>query len=335
MALFIGIAALFTLAVLAFALYPLWQARRGLALGVGGASLAAVLGLYLLFGQPDAVEHVPPPPQASQAQQLDQALAELEAVVRAEPANQEARVLLARSYMQLGRPTDAQPHFAAALTRDAGNAGLMVDYAESIFRAGKPDVPDARAREWIDKAIAAEPGNQRARFFRGILLLQAGQSAEAAKAWEALLPELDRQTAHALLPQINQARAQAGQPALTDAVLPAAMAVQVTVELDPALRAATPPGAVLFVFAKRVDGAGPPVAAKRLPVSAFPMRLELSDADSIMPTATLSSQAAFTLSARVSASGSAEAGAGDWQSETLTVQSDKLAPVTLVLRKHP
>ena len=109
----------------------------------------------------------------------------------------------------------------------------------------------------------------------------------------------------------------------------------VTVELDPALRAATPPGAVLFVFAKRVDGGGPPVAAKRLPVSAFPVQLALSDADSIMPTATLSSQAAFTLSARISASGSAEAGAGDWQSETLTVQSDKLAPVTLVLRKQP
>ena len=104
---------------------------------------------------------------------------------------------------------------------------------------------------------------------------------------------------------------------------------------DPALRAATPPGAVLFVFAKRVDGAGPPVAAKRLPVSAFPIQLELSDADSIMPTATLSRQSAFTLSARISASGSAEAGAGDWQSETRTVQSDKLAPVTLVLRKQP
>lgn len=336
MALFIGIAALFTLAVLALALYPLWPARRGLALGIGGVSVVAVLGLYLLLGRPEAIGYVPPPaPQADQVQQLDQALAELEAVVRAEPANQEARVLLARSYMQLGRPAEAQPHFAEALARDAGNAALMVDYAESLFRAGKPDVPDARAREWIDKAIAAEPGNQRARFFRGILLLQAGQAAEAAKAWEALLPELDRQTAQALLPQINQARAQAGQPSLSESVLPAAMTVQVTVELDPALRAATPPGAVLFVFAKRVDGGGPPVAAKRLPVSAFPVQLALSDADSIMPTATLSSQAAFTLSARISASGSAEAGAGDWQSETLTVQSDKLAPVTLVLRKQP
>lgn len=336
MALFIGIAALLTLAVLAFALYPLWPARRGLALGIGGASAAAVLGLYLLFGRPEAIGYVPPPaPQADQAQELEQALAELEAVVRAEPGNPEARIMLARSYMQLGRPAEAQPHFAEALARDAGNAALMVDYAESLFRAGKPDVPDARAREWIDKAIAAEPGNQRARFFRGILLLQAGQAADAAKAWEALLPDLDRRTAQALLPQINLARAQAGQPPLAESALPAAMTVQVTVDLDPGLRAATPPGAVLFVFAKRVDGTGPPVAAKRLPVSAFPMQVELSDADSIMPTETLSSQAAFILSARVSASGSAEAGAGDWQSETLAVQWDKLAPVTLVLRKQP
>ena len=329
MTLFILMSLLLVVVLLALALKPLWTRQRRLAGILLLGSALSIGGLYWLIGRPEAIGYKAP--QAAE-QTIEQALAELETIVREQPTNLEARVLLARSYLQTGKPEAAQPYFAEALKLAPDNTGLMVDYAESIFRAGKPDVPDPRAREWLDKALAAEPDNQRALFYSGILLLQAGKPKDAAAVWEDLLPRLDEATAQALLPQINRARMDAGLPAMA---MPAARAVSISVEIDPALKSAAPPGGVLFVFAKRLDGAGPPLAAKRIPLTAFPVQLQLSDADSVMPTDRLFSQSGFVLQARVSVSGTAEAGTGDWQSAPVTMQSDKLAPVTLILRQNP
>jgi hypothetical protein len=56
-----------------------------------------------------------------------------------------------------------------------------------------------------------------------------------------------------------------------------------TVELDPSLRAEPPRGAVLFVFVRESGfGAGPPLAARRLPVSSFPVPFEIGEEDAMM-----------------------------------------------------
>lgn len=328
MSIFIIVSAILTLALLAWALRPLWSGHRTLALALMVLGTGLTAGLYLQFGKPEAIGYIAPAPET----EIDNALTELQGIVTTQPENLEARVLLARSFLQLGRYGEAQVNLAEALKQQPGNAGLMVDYAESLFRAGKPDQPNPQAKQWIEKAIAIEPGNQRAVFFMGILLLQEGKPGEAAKIWESLLPQLDANTAQALLPQINQARAQAGQPPIQ---APAMMSVAVTVDIDPALRGTIPDGAVLFVFAKQIDGAGPPVAAKRIAAPAFPLQVSLSDADSVMPTAKLSSLSRFSISAKLSADGTANAAAGAWQSDVVTLQSDKLAPVTLILHQQP
>ena len=181
MTLFILMSLLLVVVLLALALKPLWTRQRRLAGILLLGSALSIGGLYWLIGRPEAIGYKAP--QAAE-QTIEQALAELETIVREQPTNLEARVLLARSYLQTGKPEAAQPYFAEALKLAPDNTGLMVDYAESIFRAGKPDVPDPRAREWLDKALAAEPDNQRALFYSGILLLQAGKPKDAAAVWE-------------------------------------------------------------------------------------------------------------------------------------------------------
>lgn len=55
-----------------------------------------------------------------------------------------------------------------------------------------------------------------------------------------------------------------------------------TVDIDPALRAQVPAGALVFVTVREAGfGAGPPMAAKRLPAS-FPLRFEIGISDSMM-----------------------------------------------------
>ena len=56
-----------------------------------------------------------------------------------------------------------------------------------------------------------------------------------------------------------------------------------TVDLDPALKGTVSPGAVLFVFVREAGfGAGPPIAAKRLPASAFPIAFAVGESDAMM-----------------------------------------------------
>jgi cytochrome c-type biogenesis protein CcmH len=325
---FIVLAIVLVCLTLVFALRPLWRDARPLAAGTALFGVLLVGGLYHQFGRIDAIGYQPP----SQEDEISSALSALEQLASQQPDNIEARVLLAKSMMQLGRFDTAQKYYSEALGLQPDNANLMVDYAESLFRAGKPDQPNAEAGQWIDKALVIDPLNQRALFFKGILLMQTNAPGEAAAVWERLLPQLDDSTAQALVPQINQARQQAGLPELA---LAPVKSLQVVIDIDPAIKAQAAPGSVLFVSAKDPSRPGPPIAAKRIAVSAFPMTVSLSAADSIMPTAKLFGQAQFSVSARISASGSVAAGKDDWLSEPVLVQSDKLEPVTLILHRQP
>ena len=55
------------------------------------------------------------------------------------------------------------------------------------------------------------------------------------------------------------------------------------VELDPALVGQVGASGILFVFVREAGfGAGPPVAARRFPVSSFPMGFEIGEEDAMM-----------------------------------------------------
>lgn len=66
-----------------------------------------------------------------------------------------------------------------------------------------------------------------------------------------------------------------------------------TISLDPKLAGKVDPNAVLFISAKPAEGPQmgvPPVASQRVPSPKFPLQYTLSQADVIMPGATLSGQ---------------------------------------------
>ena len=55
------------------------------------------------------------------------------------------------------------------------------------------------------------------------------------------------------------------------------------VDLDPVLKGTLSPSAVLFVFVREAGfGAGPPIAAKRFPATAFPVAFEIGESDAMM-----------------------------------------------------
>lgn len=325
------LAALLALLAVGFATCALWKHSRGLALVLALGLPVVAAGLYRLEGNPAALD----PAVVATPTTLEEAVAQLEKRLDAEPDNLEGQVLLARSYMAMQQFALARDRYARASRLRPDDGDLAMEYAEAMLRAA----PDRRfppeAIALIDKALAKDPRNQRALFYLGTHQMQQGEPAKAAATWASLLPLLDPGTAASLRRQVDAARETAGLPALPPETPAAVVAgpgtIDVTIDVAPALAGAVKPGEVLFVFAQPLDGAGPPFAARRIELSTLPMRIQLSDADSPMPAARLSTQSSVRLMARLSRSGDVKAASGDLEARPLTVSTDGNKPVSLLL----
>jgi cytochrome c-type biogenesis protein CcmH len=321
---FTFIAVILVCLAVAFAISALWQKARGLAIVLAIALPLAAGGLYWFKGQPAALD-----PQNTKApESMQEAVAQLERLTAADPKNYADMATLARAYMASQQYDKARGAYQRARALDPSDTTLNVEYAEAILRTSPNRQFTPEAAALLNEALAKEPENQRALFFLGLYQRSSGRPAEAVKTWEKLLSLLDARTSTELRKQVAQARQEAGMPEA-----PAEATLQVTVKLDPTLARDIPPGAVLYVFARGVDGAGPPVAAKRLVPEKFPVELELGDADSPMPSAKLFSQQKVLLVARLSNSGDVKAASGDLEADALELSVAPDAKAELILNR--
>ncbi|MCE7031219.1 tetratricopeptide repeat protein [Lysobacter sp. GX 14042] len=334
MAMFVLASVALVVVVLAWVLRPLWRMRP--AAGAGMLVLLALSAglLYLQVGTPRALD----PAERVAPVTLQQAIAQLEAELEREPARVEGWRLLGRAYLAQERAGDAVEayHRALALAPDA--PVLLTEMAEARARAAADRQFDAEGIELLERALASDPSQQRARWFLGIARRQAGDAAGAAETWQPLLAQVDGATAASLRTQIDQARADAGldplpAPEAATATDAAAVAVRISVSLDPGLSMQLPRGASLFVIARQPGGPPMPVAVRKLPLAMFPMQLTLTDADSLMPTMKLSRLDQVELSARISASGDATPQPGDLESAPATVATGPETAAALLIDK--
>lgn len=328
MAVFLMIALLLCLLVLATLLRPLWQGARGVALGIGIAVLLSTGLLYKLVGTPQALD-----PATRQAPRtLEEAVVQLQAALARDPAQADGWALLGQAYQRLGDASNARDAFAKAAKLAPDNADFLTEAAQSRALADPSRTFDAQAVALLEAALKANPAHERARWFLGVAQRQAGRNAEAAATWAPLLAQVDAATAASLRKEINAARAQAGLAPLAEPAAPAPL-LSVKVALDPALaaRVRLRPDATVFVIARQVGGPPMPVAAQKHAVSELPFTAALGDADSPMPTLKLSQLREVELVARLSESGEAMRQDGDLESKPVRVTLPATGPVTLVI----
>jgi cytochrome c-type biogenesis protein CcmH len=317
MEMFATIAALLTLAVLAGVLWPLWRDSRGLVFGALAALGIATFALYRVVGTPDALN----PAAKAMPTTLEEAVAQLEAELKKTPNEPEGWRLLGKSYTAQKRYPEARAAFDRAIKLMPDNADLLVEAAQARMFADPQRKLGSDEVTLLYRAMAIEPNHQRARWFLGVSQRQNGQPAEAAKTWEPLLAQVDANTATTLRTQINAARAEAGLPPLPEVPATASPALlTVVVDIAPELKAELSEGGALFVFARQSGGPPMPVAAKRMPVTAFPTTVALSDNDSPMPTMKLSQASSIELVARISKAGDVTAKPGDLEATPLKAE---------------
>lgn len=266
----------------------------------------AVVGLYFITGNPNAID----PPVDPQEQQILQMAKQLEDRLKTDPNNAQGWVFLARTYGALNRLADAKNAFNKALTLDPKNSDTLADLADLVAYENKS--MNGQALELIDQSLAANPKNPKALALKGTAAFEKGDYAGAIKNWELAIPNLGPNEA-AFAQGLNASIAEAKnllKPNQVVATNPA-LTISGKVMITPGLQGQVSPTDIVFIYAKAIEGPKLPLAIIKSTAGQLPTTFILSDEQSMSPQFKLSQFKEVSLTARISKSGNAIPEKGD------------------------
>ena len=206
-------------------------AAAGFTWALGAAILvpAAAVGLYLWLGSPEiasqplAARQVEPPDgdAAPTAADIEGMVAGLRSRLAEDPDDLEGWLMLGRSSAVLGRYDESVAAYEQATRLNPVRADALSALGEARLLAAGGVITEA-AQQAFEDAVAADPGEPRARFYLAMARHQDGDSSGALADLEALLAEAPpdaawaprvREAAAALAKQLGQAPAASAAPA--------------------------------------------------------------------------------------------------------------------------
>lgn len=337
----------FALAAIVFATWPLFrQAQRltPLLALIIVCTVGLSAGLYSKIGTPGA----PSGGAGDDMQGMDDAIAALEARLKADPEDAAGWKMLGRSQRAVNNSAGAARAFERAVALEDGkDAQTLVDLAVAIVQ--RDDAPiGGRTSSLLESALALEPNNPSALFYAGIAAANRGDTDVAADRWEKVLglnppadmigvlqqniamwrgepiPEVaDLSMAVAPNDEVHAA-AQAEPEVAEDAIITARVTLS-----DEAMAAMTMDTSVFFI-ARDPNQPTPPIAVVRRSLSELPTVIYLTDENSMVAGRNLSAYAEIEIVARVSMSGGPAAASGDWFG-SMIVRPAETASVNLTI----
>ena len=285
------------------------------------------------------------------ADSLEALIEQLKQKMEQNPKDGVGWMLLARSYVGMGRNAEAVQIFEKAVTLIPNDAQLLADYADILGVVhgrkleGKPEV-------LIQQALKIDPRNVKALMLSGTVAFNRKDFARAAKDWEqarANLPaEVDPEMTQQLMAAIAEARSQLGggqktMPVFAESAAPAQPVGQAgqprtirgTVTVAPSLAGKGSPTDTLFVFAREMSGPPMPVSIVRATRKDLPFTFQLDDSTSPMPSRKLSSAGPVVIVARLSKSGQAMPQSGDLEGTSQPIQSGVDGITVVIDRERP
>ncbi len=301
------------------------------------------LGLYAKYGSFDdymwslnkSSSHQLP---AGEKPTAEQAIGLLVKELERNPGNAEGWYMLAGAYMGMNQYGKGAESFAKVLEilpeQTPQYPSVVGQYAQALFfETGR--VSD-KVKVQIDRALGLDANEVVSLGLLGIQAFEEKSYQTAIDYWEKALANAQPNAAQALKSGIANAKqklAEAGITATSKQVKAEPIGVALDVSLSADLQGKVDPNAIVFVFAKPVDGKIP-LAALKLRVSELPKQVILDDSYAMMPTAKISLQKKVQVSARISLSGQPQAQSGDIQSALLAIDVSKNPlPVKLLINK--
>jgi len=327
-----------------------------------GAVLAIVIpaasaALYWELGNPLAVTH----PSASAlsvqgnsdadhqtAEGLEALSERLKKKLEQNPNDGVGWALLARSYVEMERHSDAVAIYEKAMKLIPDDPQLLVDYADALGvlhgrkLAGKP--------EWlIQQALTIDPNHVKALMLAGTVAFDRKEFGQAAQYWEraniSLPTDAEGEVRQELLSSIAEAKELAGGKTAmvktVDRVAGSTMpgrqpaAIGGTVTLASSLAGKGAQTDTLFVFAREMNGPPMPVSIVRATKQDLPYTFRLDDATSPMPSRKLSDVGTVVIVARLSKSGQAMPQSGDLEGTSQPVKPGANKITVVIDRERP
>jgi len=335
-----------------------WHANSRLVAAVLGIIIpTASVALYWELGNPLAVTHPSAfslsaqgnPDSDHQTAEGIEALSEhLKRKLEQNPNDGVGWALLARSYVEMERHSDAVAIYEKAIKLLPDDPQLLVDYADALGvlygrkLTGKPEL-------LIQQALKIDPNHVKALMLAGTVAFDRREFRRAVQYWEraiANLPtDVEGEVRQELLSGIAEAKGLAGgKPVMVKAVgqaVPSIMpsgqgaAISGTVSLAPILDAKAASMDTLFVFAREVNGPPMPVSIVRAAKQDLPFTFRLDDSTSPMPSRKLSSAGTVVIVARLSKSGQAMPQSGDLEGMSQSVKPGANKITIVIDRERP
>lgn len=201
----------------------------------------------------------------------------------------------------------AEGAMAKAFKLAPENGDIKLGYAQSLMLSGDEQNANV-ARGLLREVIAEDHTNLQAFSLLAFDAFERGEFEQAIASWSTMKQMLPANDPRITMLDRSIARAQAQLGAGQG------QSVSVNISLDNSVQ--LPEQGVLIVSVHSADGAPMPVAAKRLPLNQFPIKVELTDADSMIPERLMSSLPEVLVRARIDNDGNVMTKDGDWFGES-------------------
>lgn len=295
-----------------------------LVLPLASIGLYLKIGAYQVIGNPELAAVAD---QQNQTQPSDMTLDQMAAVMKQRLRNNPDD---ARGWFAFGKTMMQKHQFDEAVTAfqrtldlvGDKEVGVLFSLADALSMQ-KNGVMQGEPEALIQQGLKIAPSDPTGLWLAGLAAEQRNDYKAAYDYMSALLPQVanDAQSTS----EVNRVIAllQHQHPSLESDIKeqPLSRSLKVSVSLDHSLKQQVSPDDTVFVYAKALNGPPMPLAVKRLTVSELPINIELSDADAMLPSMTLSQFENIIVGARVSKSGNPVAQTGDLYIEMDLVDS--------------
>ncbi len=312
---------------------PKQSANLGNALPLIAALLVPIagLGLYMYWGASDKVALTLS--LAEEPKTTEEMIQRLEDTVRIQPESVDAWYFLGRTYMAEQRPKEAAQAYKKTIDLVGRQPDLLGQWAQALYFANGSRWND-QLQDLVDEALRQDPNEATSLGLLGIAAFEAQRYQDAIDAWTQLSKGIDPQDPSypAIQTGIERARTALGNSPQAQASSdvqsekPADETANaedyklfVEVALSDELAGQVAATDTVYIFARAESGPPMPLAAKRLTVADLPVRITLTDADSLMPNLKLSSIGRLELKASISSDG--DAMQAQWSSDALAVDA--------------
>jgi len=297
-------------------------------------------GVYWATGTPSALSSKPgaqtTAAKGPSADDVNKMLVEIEQRLKKNPSDAKGWAILSRTYLALGRFSEARTGFLKLIELEGESAELLTSLADASSLMAGGDMSGEPAK-YIEQALTLDPDNAQALWLGGLAAAQQSQTEKARRYWNKLLPLLanspkQQQELKAIIQEMDDASiastaegtttpnaidkdAQTNSSDIVDAQL------NLNVSIADTMLENVNADDLVFIFARAKNGPPAPLAVKRLTVADLPAKVNLSDSDAMLPQFKMSLFEELVVSARVSKSGNPVAQTGDIQSTLLETKN--------------